>query len=160
MSFISKPLREKMCLFMAPSTTSVALIRIQTPSFSICHGPNIDLVCDKDLRSMKKSWKARILMLCLNSASLVLDSVLHSLQEQQYWVQWESYMCGSLRSPGLNTERCSSEQGTLEIQRKKCFWKVNSCLVVLLVFVEWWKIKLVFNKEKEHNARQNKYQSK
>lgn len=41
-----------MCLPMAPSTP-VALIRIQTPSFSICHGPNIDLVCDKNLKSMK-----------------------------------------------------------------------------------------------------------
>lgn len=49
---ISKHLREKMCLPMAP-ITPVALIRIQTPSFSRYHGPNIDLVCDKDMESMK-----------------------------------------------------------------------------------------------------------
>lgn len=71
MSFISKPLREKMCLFTAQNNSSAALIRIQTPSFLIYHGPNIDLVSEKDLRSMEKMLKGRpfnvLIELCLFS---------------------------------------------------------------------------------------------
>lgn len=54
------------------------------------------------------------------------------------------------------TENPRPEQGKLEIQRKKSFWKFNSCLIVLLVFLEWQKIKFVLKREKENNARKNK----
>lgn len=53
---ISKHLREKTCLSMAPSTP-VTLIRIQTPSFSICHGPNIDLYVTRTWNQWKQHGK-------------------------------------------------------------------------------------------------------
>lgn len=114
---------EKKCLSMAPSTP-VALVRIQTPSFSICHGPNIDLYVTRTWNQWKQHRKHPmngIFILCLNFSPLVLYSVSHSFQQQQYWLQSES----NVRTP--RTEHSKSEweiiffrSGTLEIFLKGC----------------------------------------